>query len=248
MRLLRLLLQATVVALCAVAPASALVGGSPDGNAHPYAGLVGDGTAFCSGALVSPTVFVTAAHCFADGENVLVSFDPAGLSNPTRAEVSGTFHADPHFCVQCGTGIPRFDAHDIGVVRLSAPVTGVSRFASLPSVDQSQRLGKKTTVTVVGYGVQAIARGGGNPTIAATGSRVFATAALGNAGASTAASLLKLPPATGVCNGDSGGPVLSDDTILGTVAFLSSTFCGSDAFAYRLDTADELTFVRSYMS
>ncbi len=260
MRFLRLLLPAAVVCLCAVAPASALVGGSPDGSAHPYVGLVRDGTTACSGTLVSRTVFVTAAHCFADSSSVFgsspdghpivhVTFDPAGFSNPNRLELAGTFYADPQFCVGCGNGLPRFDTHDIGVVVMSAPVPAsvVPRLASLPSPGKSVQLGNKATVTVVGYGVQSLARGGGNPTIASTGTRVFATVALGNAGASTSSTLLKLPPAAGICNGDSGGPVLSGDTVLGAIAFLSSTFCGGDGFAYRLDIADELAFVRSFL-
>ncbi len=48
--------------------ASAITYGQPDGNRHPNAGaLVGtfDGQQhpYCSGTLISPTVFPTAAHC-----------------------------------------------------------------------------------------------------------------------------------------------------------------------------------------
>jgi hypothetical protein len=151
----------------------------------------------------------------------------------------------------CGSGVPRFDTHDIGVVVMSAPVPSsvVPRLASLPALDQSQQLGNKARVAVVGYGIQAFSRGGGGkPQPSAGGTRAMSVVGLGNAGASTAAQLLKLPPATGICAGDSGGPVLSGDTVLGVVAFLSSTYCDGDAFAYRLDTADELAFVRSFVS
>jgi hypothetical protein len=251
MRSLRLLLPTLVVALCVSAPAFAIVGGAPDGNAHPYVGLVRDGVSACSGTLVSRTVFVTVAHCFTDSETVLVSFDPAGFSNPGRTEFAGTFHADPQFCLQCGNGLPRFDTHDVGVVVLASPVPAgvVPRLASLPSVDASTRLGNHAAVAVVGYGIQSFTRGGGSkPQPASGGTRAVSTTTLGNAGASVASMLLKIPPAGGICSGDSGGPVLSGDVVLGVNAFFSSTYCDGDAYAYRLDTPDELAFVRSFLS
>ena len=58
-------LAAAVVAL----PASAITDGSPDGDAHPYVGLMvaqdadGDPLWRCSGTLISPTLFLTAGHC-----------------------------------------------------------------------------------------------------------------------------------------------------------------------------------------
>ena len=58
-------LAAAVVAL----PASAITDGSPDGDAHPYVGLMvaqdADGNPLwrCSGTLISPTLFLTAGHC-----------------------------------------------------------------------------------------------------------------------------------------------------------------------------------------
>ena len=67
----RLIVAAAVLAaLTVAAPAAAITNGAPDGNRHPNAGgLVSptqysDGTwLYCSGTLVSPTVFLTAAHC-----------------------------------------------------------------------------------------------------------------------------------------------------------------------------------------
>ena len=49
------------------APATAMMGGEPDATGHPYAGAVdatplGGRNPVASGVLVSPTVFVTAAH------------------------------------------------------------------------------------------------------------------------------------------------------------------------------------------
>jgi hypothetical protein len=48
------------------APASAITHGQPDGTRHPYVGLEDNGVFACTGSLISPTVVVTAAHCFSD--------------------------------------------------------------------------------------------------------------------------------------------------------------------------------------
>src|SRR5215212_683261 len=49
--------------LAAVAPAGAITNGVPDGAAHPYVGIIFNDEAFCTGTLLSPTVFLTAGHC-----------------------------------------------------------------------------------------------------------------------------------------------------------------------------------------
>ncbi len=61
--------------LMAAGPAAAITDGTVDGNGHPnVGGLVSDtqysdGTwIYCSGTLISPTVFLTAAHCGTEGE------------------------------------------------------------------------------------------------------------------------------------------------------------------------------------
>jgi len=97
----RIVLAATLLtALMTALPAAAITNGRADGNRHPnVGGLVSptqysDGTwLYCSGTLISPTVFVTAAHCGEDGERVAVTFDPAYQDGDTVYR--GTFQADP---------------------------------------------------------------------------------------------------------------------------------------------------------
>lgn len=78
LRFLRLAALAFVAALLLVAaPARAIQYGEPDNGAHPYVGgLVYeyDGAQFvgCSGTLIGPTTFVTAAHCAPDEAFVLI--------------------------------------------------------------------------------------------------------------------------------------------------------------------------------
>src|ERR671932_2519628 len=97
-----LVLAAVVVAaLITASPASAITNGEPDGSRHPnVGGLVAataysDGTwIYCSGTLISPTVFLTAAHC-AEGDRVRVTFSSAYTDGDPV--YPGTFHADPAY-------------------------------------------------------------------------------------------------------------------------------------------------------
>src|SRR5918912_3922642 len=89
----------TAVVLCAAAlTALAITYGQPDGNRHPEVGaLVGtfdSGTyPYCSGTLISPTVFLTAAHCNIGTSRVTVTFDTKYSSKSKL--YAGTFYYDP---------------------------------------------------------------------------------------------------------------------------------------------------------
>src|ERR671921_1765755 len=140
---------ALLLSLLAAAPAAAITNGAPDGNAHPnVGGLVSptqysDGTwLYCSGTLISPTVFLTAAHCAEDGERVGVTFDTAYEDGDKV--YYGTFEADPLYSqVQS-------DPHDIAVVVFDKPVRGIAP-AQLPTNGQFDKLGPTQQFTSVGY-------------------------------------------------------------------------------------------------
>ena len=97
---LLMLLSLFVGGLLVSPPATAIINGTFDGTGHPsVGGLVSptqysDGTwIYCSGTLISPTVFLTAAHCATDGEPVAVTFDADYEEGDTLYH--GTFQADP---------------------------------------------------------------------------------------------------------------------------------------------------------
>jgi hypothetical protein len=116
--------------------AFAITYGQLDGNRHPEVGaLVGtfsSGTfPYCSGTLISPTVFLTAAHCNIGTSTVNVTFDSQYSS---RSKLyTGTYHADPLY------GGGQGDAHDIAVVVFSKPISGLTP-AQLPAAGLFDRM------------------------------------------------------------------------------------------------------------
>src|SRR5689334_23609643 len=84
---LALLLVTLTPGLVSAAPASAVTGGTADGDQHPDVGLIlfydADGRFRCSATLVSPTVVVTAAHCTSGTlGKTLVTFDSVIAEQP----------------------------------------------------------------------------------------------------------------------------------------------------------------------
>ena len=79
------LLTVVVLILALAAPTSAVTNGTPDGDNHPYVGLlifdvyvpdVGNVPAWrCSGSLISPDVVLTAGHCTDGAVAARVWFD-----------------------------------------------------------------------------------------------------------------------------------------------------------------------------
>src|SRR4051794_18589880 len=146
MKRLFLLVVAALVGLAVAVVASAITNGQPDGNGHPEVGALlaqqafSDGTwAECTGTLISPTVFLTAAHCDEGVSHVNVTFDSSYVS-PTGTTYSGTWHADPAF------GNAQGDPHDIAVVVLDNPVAGITP-ANLPAANSNAGLGKDQKFT-----------------------------------------------------------------------------------------------------
>src|SRR6188768_1733918 len=116
-------LAAAVVAL----PASAITDGSPDGDAHPYVGLMvaqdADGNPLwrCSGTLITPTLYLTAGHCTESASHVEIWFD-ADVENgipangyPFTGDVGGKPYTHPQYDPDA------FFLFDLGVVVLDEP-------------------------------------------------------------------------------------------------------------------------------
>jgi hypothetical protein len=253
---IRILTALTVAAsLAAVAPVLTVTNGQPDGNRHPFVGTViqfipdTDLISICSGAALSPTKFLTAAHCADPSLPVFVTYKAAPPYSLATDFTSGTFHPNPNWCPGCGHGVPGFDSHDVAVVVLDSPRNPGS-FASLPSAGLVDTLLGNTPVEIVGYGVQGFIRGGGQPQQIFLFSRFFAPSILIDNNSRLSDEFIKLTanPSKGkggICFGDSGGPDLIEDshTVIGVNSFVNNGNCAGVTYSQRVDLPDILAFI-----
>jgi V8-like Glu-specific endopeptidase len=237
-----------LAALAAAGPAGAITFGSRDGDGHPnVGGLVADtaysdGTwIYCSGTLISPTVFLTAAHC-AEGDRVRVTFDTAYQDGDKV--YAGTYHGDPLYSKS------QSDPHDIAVVVLDKAVNGITP-AKLPRADSLATLSGSQRFTSVGYGAYEVTSGkGGGHRYLYDDVRGVATGTLNSI---TQAWLkISMNPSHGdggTCYGDSGGPnFLGTSDIVAATTITGDSVCRSTNVDYRLDTASARNFLKDYVA
>jgi hypothetical protein len=249
---MRRIALALVFAVAAAATARAITYGTPDGDRHPNVGLlvgfVSDTEALiCSGTLVSPTIFLTAAHCVQPlQEGSLPTFVTFKTSPPYGGTlIAGTPIAHPAYA----QGFPV----DIGVVVLSTPVFDIEP-ALIPSegfLDQFATARGRNPVyfTHVGYGTQAVV-----PFPAFDLVRYFGVSSLVTLrSALTAGWYLQTTGnpgrgRSGICFGDSGGPAFFQDTniVVGVHSYVLSPTCTGTSASFRVDTPIALEFLAEF--
>jgi hypothetical protein len=237
----------------ALAPsAQAITNGEPDGNRHPNTGALlaavpyDDGTwAMCTGTLISPTVFLTAAHCEDGRARVAVTFS-SNYDASRDTEYWGTWHADPAYTQA------QSDTHDIAVVVLDKAVKGITP-ARLPKANSLSNLSGSQKFTPVGYGAQAVTNGPGGKTLHYADVRYMATGTLNSINPTWLR--ISMNPSKGdggTCYGDSGGPNFlgagsTETNIVAATTITGDAFCRSTNVTYRMDTASARGFLKAFV-
>jgi len=250
-----------IILAIAVSPVLAIKNGDLDGDDHPYVGLMvaqdanGNPLWRCSGTLLSETLFLTAGHCTeAPAVRATIWFDAdvesgiPGNGYPFAGDVGGETFTHPDYNPNA------FFLYDLGVVVLDSPVV-MAEYGALPALDELDALKTKrgkqdTTFTAVGYGLQQI-----NPVfVEAERVRMVATPNLiqiNTPGFTGDFSLLlsNNHSTGGTCFGDSGGPNFLGDSnvVAGVTSFGLNGNCAGTGGVYRIDRADDLAFINSFL-
>ncbi len=248
-------LRNLVLALAAILPVSAaqaITYGVDDNGKHPFVGgLVGtfsSGTyVYCSGTLIAPRVFLTAAHCNVSAEtgrdDVFVTFDAHADGNSHL--LHGWYYPNPAYSKH------QNDPHDIAIVILDAPVTDVTS-ARLPTLNQFDNVAHDQKFTVVVYGGKERVIDHSKPVIDYLDNREWSVAEFNAVGPGYIR--LSQNAATGdggACFGDSGGPNFfgagdGETNIVAGTTITGDTQCVATNVIERMDTAASREFLGTF--
>ena len=219
----------------------------------------------CSGTLIAPTVFLTAAHCTvafeglaARGFTAYVSFSNLLSFGPlTDAATLATLIPVSDLVTNPAYSQRQSDVGDIAVLLLAAAPVGVTP-ATLPTLGLLDALAAKNglkgaTFTAAGYGLQDRVVGGGPPVLTDANPLYRGYSFESFLALNKGYLRLSQNPATGdggACYGDSGGPnflTVGGEPVLVAVTVTGDAVCRATNVVYRLDIASAQAFLAPYL-
>jgi V8-like Glu-specific endopeptidase len=182
----------------------------------------------CTGTLIAPNMVMTAGHCAFNGQQRLSAADVSFSNTPDQSigegasgYLTGAIVPNPAYTGALGAG------QDVSVVVLDAPVQGRAAMAigNAPTVGSS--------VTAVGYGRNQQ----GTENVGSGVKRQVSIAV----SAVTDHEITAGQDNLGTCHGDSGGPIIQNNTVVGIVSYGDTADChGASHFTRTDDIADFL--------
>ena len=221
-----------------------------------------------TGSLISPTVVLTAGHLTDGAVGGRIWFDvgpiqavwdsPPGhypYAGPDSVEAAAIY-THPNYSVGEYPQLKYWIAYDVGILILSEPVE-MGEYGELPEEGLVDTLKMREDIDQVGYGVQYFEKPCPyGPYYWWTGPRLrhFAPADLVADRNVMSGGWIKLTanPAMGkggTAFGDSGGPNLisGENTIVGVTSWGTNDPCAGVSYAQRVDTADVLAWINSFL-
>jgi hypothetical protein len=242
--------------------ASFIVNGQPTGNLYPNVGallfdygnngITGDDE-WCTGSLIAPTVFLTAAHCVITpytppGSQFYVSFSPDLFAKSFTYVAATGYVADPNY------GHDQANLNDLALIFLSKSATkGITPLELPPAgyLDGLKASGVINDLIFVNVGYGTSATRTGPPGFPFDGKRSYSKSEFMGL-QPTWLGLLMNTSATGLggdCYGDSGGPKFIDGNSRMIVATVTTGDypCRATTWDWRLDTPQARAFLGQYV-
>jgi hypothetical protein len=268
----------TIVSLAAFCSTTYAITGNSQPDSTPYVCIVvlfrdaamTQPISISSGVLISPTVVLTAGHSVTGGEAALVCFDQGPITY--SIDETGKIHYNTNQPIYLGVPTPYpaylasveagakdsklLQTSDVGLIILNTPVQEIQSFPALPPIGLADNLPVKTSLQVIGYGVQNPSNGNNLPPLAGSISRNSATVNLLSTNFQGSDNYLKCSANAaqgkgGIAYGDSGGPVMYTDNgqsiVLAVNAYVNNGNCAGVTYHTRIDNIQVLTWIQGYI-
>jgi len=226
---------------------------------------------YCTGFLISPTVMVTAGHscigvaavsvCFDQGPIIYTIKDGKIIYSTNEPIYSGIPTAYPEYLQGLIAGNKALESSDVGVIILDEPVTSVTTYATLPPTGIVDELPVKTSLKVIGYGVQhqtTPKNSGSENSWVGYVTRNSAKVNLLSRNFAENEIYIKCSANSaqnkgGVAYGDSGGPVIyttstGQETVIAINAYVSNANCAGVTYHTRIDNQLILSWIKGFLN